>query len=505
MSVVTARMFGAASVLVVSSTGTWADITAQDVWSDWKAYTGGMGYEISASESYSGGVLTISDLVMRLDAPEGEATVGLRFDTMSMVENGDGSVNVNMPESFPVDFELRDDGEEIAGRIQFTQTAPSMHVSGTTSDMRYVYKTSRMGMELRDLTVDGEAIPSSIARLSAALTDVQTISQMQTGALRSYDQDVTASSLTYDFAFDDPESDDNGVLRGSAVGLKFAGQGKIPNDVDSSDMQAMLQAGFALDGTFSVESSTGSINGIGDGEPFEIESSSKDATVAIQMDQAHVAYDIKQNAVDLSMTVPDLPLPIFLSMAEIGFKLDMPIQKSDQEQPFAFGLRLGDFTMPDTLWGLFDPAAILPRDPATIFVDVTGKAKVLFDMMDPEAAEAIEDDAPGELNALTINELLISAVGAKLSGTGDFTFDNSDTQSFDGIPAPSGSASLHLAGANALLDRLIQMGIMSDSDAMGARMMMGMLAVPGDAPDTLKSNIEINDQGHIIANGQRIK
>jgi PPE-repeat protein len=192
-------------------------------------------------------------------------------------------------------------------------------------------------------------------------------------------------------------------------------------------------------------------------------------------------------------------------MAEIGFKLDMPIQKSDEEQPFAFGLRLGDFTMPDTLWGLFDPAAILPRDPATIFVDVTGKAKVLFDMMDPEAAETFEDEAPGELNALTINELLISAVGAKLSGTGDFTFDNSDTQSFDGIPAPSGSASLQLAGANALLDRLIQMGIMSDSDAMGARMMMGMLAVPGDAPDTLKSDIEINDQGHITANGQRIK
>ena len=66
-------------------------------------------------------------------------------------------------------------------------------------------------------------------------------------------------------------------------------------------------------------------------------------------------------------------------------------------------------------------------------------------------------------------------------------------------------ANLTLSGANALLDKLIAMGFVSEDDAMGARMMMGMLAVPGDAPDTLNSKIEINEQGHILANGQRIK
>ena len=96
-------------------------------------------------------------------------------------------------------------------------------------------------------------------------------------------------------------------------------------------------------------------------------------------------------------------------------------------------------------------------------------------------------------------------IGAKLMGTGDFTFDNSDTTTFGGMPAPTGVANLELTGANALLDKLIQMGMVSDSDAMGARMMMGMLAVPGDGPDSLKSTIEINDQGHILANGQRLK
>ena len=75
----------------------------------------------------------------------------------------------------------------------------------------------------------------------------------------------------------------------------------------------------------------------------------------------------------------------------------------------------------------------------------------------------------------------------------------------DGLPAPTGSASLKLVGAKGLMDKLISMGLMSDGDAMGARMMMGMLAVPGEGEDTLDSKLEITDDGQILANGQRIK
>ena len=109
------------------------------------------------------------------------------------------------------------------------------------------------------------------------------------------------------------------------------------------------------------------------------------------------------------------------------------------------------------------------------------------------------------LNAVTIQELLVSAAGAKLTGTGDFAFNNDDLTSFDGMPAPSGEANLSLTGANTLMDKLIEMGLMSDDDAMGARMMMGMLAVPGEGEDTLNSKIEISEDGKILANGQRIK
>jgi len=149
---------------------------------------------------------------------------------------------------------------------------------------------------------------------------------------------------------------------------------------------------------------------------------------------------------------------------------------------------------------------ILPRDPATVAIDLAGKVTPSVDLLDPEQIEALDGQTPpGELNALTLNNLTIEAAGAQITGEGDFTFDNTDLQSFDGMPRPEGALSLKLSGANGLIDNLIQMGLVSDQDAMGARMMMSMFAVPGSEPDTLNSTIEVNEQGHVLANGQRIK
>jgi PPE-repeat protein len=123
--------------------------------------------------------------------------------------------------------------------------------------------------------------------------------------------------------------------------------------------------------------------------------------------------------------------------------------------------------------------------------------------MDPEAM-AKAGEVPGELNSLDINNLLVKIVGAQLSGNGGFTFDNTDMVTFNGMPKPTGAVNLNLSGANALIDKLVNMGLLPQEQAMGARMMMGLFTVPqGD--DVLSSKIEINEQGHILANGQRIQ
>lgn len=60
-------------------------------------------------------------------------------------------------------------------------------------------------------------------------------------------------------------------------------------------------------------------------------------------------------------------------------------------------------------------------------------------------------------------------------------------------------------GPNGLIDKLIAMGLLSQQDAMGARMMLGMFTVAGSEPDTMTSTIEVDADGHLLANGQRIR
>jgi hypothetical protein len=102
--------------------------------------------------------------------------------------------------------------------------------------------------------------------------------------------------------------------------------------------------------------------------------------------------------------------------------------------------------------------------------------------------------APESLN---ITELGLKVAGAALAGTGAFTFDNSM-----GIPMPLGEANINVTGANALIDGLIAIGVMTEEDAMGARMMMGMFMVPGANPDELTSKIEAKEGMQILVNGQ---
>jgi hypothetical protein len=57
---------------------------------------------------------------------------------------------------------------------------------------------------------------------------------------------------------------------------------------------------------------------------------------------------------------------------------------------------------------------------------------------------------------------------------------------------------------NGLIDTLSTMGLLPTDQVMGARMMLGLFTVPvGD--DELTSTIEVNAEGHILANGQRLQ
>ena len=494
----------AAVLLTTTAQFAAAEVTAQDVWSDWKDYMTSVGYEVAGNESQSGDTLTITDLSMSITMPGADGRAAFTMNSLAFVGNSDGTVTVNLPSTMPLHISGKDGGEEMDVTVNYTQSGHSMTVSGDPGDINYEYSASQIGITLASFNFEGQAMPPEMARFALTLTNVQTKSHVKTSGVREYSQTMSMDSLTYDAAFDDPDSDDGGTFTGSVVDLTFTGSGVIPPNMNSGDFAAMMKAGFALDGTFEYASGNSNVNAVGDGENFTMVTSSQGGRLGVAMNSQHLAYDLGQKGTSINVTTNQLPFPVSAEMSEIGLKLDMPIGVSDEEQNFALSVKLGDFTTSEMIWGLVDPGKVLPRDPASVIVDLAGKVKVLANFMDP-AVIATLSGPPGEINALTINQLLVSAVGAKLTGTGDFTFNNADLVSFGGVPAPAGVAELQLSGANGVMDKLIQMGLLAEAEAMPARMMMGMLAVPGEGEDSLVSKIEIGEDGSISANGQRIK
>src|SRR6056297_3595941 len=76
-----------------------ADVTAQQVWDDWRAYLSGTGYSVTADESMSGGTLTVTNVAMSMAMPEGAGDMVVTFGEIKFTEAGDGTVTVTIPTS----------------------------------------------------------------------------------------------------------------------------------------------------------------------------------------------------------------------------------------------------------------------------------------------------------------------------------------------------------------------------------------------------------------------
>ena len=499
-----------ALMLAVSVTGSHADVTAADVWADWQDYMASTGYAVTGNEAASGSDLTVTDMVMSVDFEDETGTTKVRIvmDEVMFAGNADGSVTIRLPEASAFDIETAGaEGEDVKITVDYAQAAPQMTATGDPGDVTYDYSADTVTMRLSNLNVDGVILTEEIAKFLVTMNTVGYRTRISAGDVRTLDQSMQASSLEYDIRFTDPAGEGNFALAGSMDGLGFEGDGTLPLETNPEDLNAMLNDGFAFAGTFTTTGGQYDLNFKGPDGSGTINSTSTGAKLDLAMDPSGIAYAVEQAGLAVNMLLTELPLPISFSAATTAVDMRIPVQKSTEEQDFGMVVTLRDFAMSDMIWSIFDPAAQLPRDPATIVVDLTGKAKVLFDILDPAQAAILEqaDAAPGELNALTLNTLEVDAVGAKLTGSGDFTFDNSDLVTFDGMPRPQGALDLTLVGGNALIDKLNAMGLLPEEQAMGARMMLGLFAVPGGAEDTLTSKIEVNEAGHVLANGQRLR
>ncbi|MAC79595.1 MAG: DUF2125 domain-containing protein [Rhodobacteraceae bacterium] len=497
--------------------GAAADITAEDAWGAMRDLLAGSGYAVDGSETRDGDTLVVSDLVFTMtttpatdaDPAIDAGTTTVDFGTLRFTEAGDGTVRVQMPEVIPITstFDDPDTNMPVTANIAVTQTGADMIMSGTPDNIRQSFSATAVDIALTSFDAPEAMLPPDAVHFSVNLADISSSATVGQGEPRPMEMSAKARTATFDMAFDVPD-EGKGAATGQMNALAFTGTGALPTGNTGGDLYAMLEGGYAVNGSFTYDSGTLSLSGEEEGQSFSVESRSAAGQLDMAIDGDSLTYDVSQADTTVTAMLAELPFPLSLQAAAMKAGITLPISKGDDAQDFKMLVNLQDFVMSDMIWTMIDPQSILPRDPATLLVDLAGKARVFTDLLDPNLATRLEQTGkmPGQLEALDINALKLDLVGAQLTGTGAFTFDNTDVDGLgSGMPRPVGELDLQLSGGNALLDKLSQMGMIGPDEAGGARMMMGLLAEPGDGPDTLKSKLEINAEGHIIANGQRIQ
>lgn len=491
------------AALLLGTTAASADVTPQQVWESWLAQMEPFGYEITATETQQGNDLKISDLVMNIDIPEEDATAEMAMPGFTFVDKGDGTVALEMPANYPMVIKFADEYDSGEVKINYNTVGLSMVASGEPGAINYAYSAASVEMSLDGIVAEGEAI--DLGDISMSLINAQGNSLISGEELVNSDQDFSADQLVMNVDVQDPEGSGEGAkLNLTFSDVNFESISAFPLAMDPENFGKAMADGLAFDFGFAHDGLEAAFDTNIDGERMSGTQSAASGNFGFAFDSA--GFSLVQNAYDtsVSMQVPEVPFPVSYELGETAIQLDVPLAQSEEEQDFKLAVTIGELAVPDMLWSIADPTGQLPRDPATVSFDVTGTVKILANIFDPEAMMMM-DGEPGELHSVSINDIHVSMVGAELNGSGAFTFDNSDLQSFDGLPRPEGSVELYLTGANALMDKAVAMGMASEEDVMGARMMMGMFTVPGEGEDSLQSTIEVNAEGHVMANGMRLK
>lgn len=490
----------AALIVLFSANIASARVSPEDVWQNWQKLMASVGQALLAdSLTREGDTLVAKGVKTTLDAGDGAVLTGA-LDEMRLRDLGDGTVEITTSDLYTLHLDAPGtNGEPEELNVQFVQPGMRAVVSGAPGDMNYAYDIPNATVKMQALS---QGVASGDARLEmTGVTGSYSIADKEgkTTARSSTEVQTLAYAIT---AVEEGETVD---LTGNLAGLKVSGGGTVLGAEEMEDMAKALAAGAGFDASISFGAGSGEMMVSGSGLPTRLTATIEAGALEFGLSGETLQYRSSGTGVSVMATGGDLPVPeLNFGYDEAAMSLSIPVAASDVPEEFDWSVRLVNLAVSNELWDMFDPTAALPRGPASMIVESTGKLLLLADLFDEDAMDEMSEGETAELHALTVSDLQVRFAGAEVLGKGDLTFDNADTVTFDGVPAPTGKIELKLTGANGLMDKLVAMGLVPPDEAMGFRMMLAMLAKPGEGQDVLNSTLEFRDKG-FFANGQRLQ
>lgn len=479
-----------------------ADVSAADVWANQQAYVGAFGLRLTGT--LEGDTLTAPKAVAIF--PMGLGSFELTGDDIEMRDAGDGTVSISYPSPYGIDFSgFVEDGGTFSGRLLMTHSGYDIAASGEPGDVTYETTGTDLRLEMQEFTLSGD--------MNMDLSGIISVDQF-TSSNRVTEGDMltlASNSETGTTQIQVIVTDaDAGVISTSEQTVQPTStslQAAMPTGgIDLFNLSAALRDGLSIDLSTEGEGTSSEDVTMMDGDLFSRQITNIGSqTSRIMLDASGLSLSGTGNDMAFEIEQPFMmPMPISFAMADVNMDIKLPLNASDDAQSFRVLMGLEGITLDEELWALFDPMGSFDRGPADFVLDVSGEGTLGIDLLDFEALEDVEGVPPIEVSSVSLDTLRLTAVGAEATAEGAATFDWTDFTTIPGIARPEGQVTINATGVNALLDTLIEMGFVGPDDAMGARMMMGIFA-EAVGEDAIRSVLEINAEGQVFANGQRLQ
>ena len=494
-----------ALALILGAGAALADLSPADVWANIERSLADSGTLVEIGNRDESTDRLVLDNVTLSAPPEAEGSFVMTMPRMILEDAGGGQVRSTIEGDMTMTGRFADPSGEEGGMDLILQMPGNQTLSsGSVEDMRHVSTVPELRLTGTTTDLDGQ---TPLVLTMTGLEGSQAIRLRETGG-NEQDFTFTAESTELTFAAAQPEGADvpaqNVDARLRIESLDMTGTGFTPGDGTSmdADPSAALRAGMLADVSFTTGAITGSFASDGTnafGEPEQGSGSFAAAGSELTVKLSAEGLEIGGSGTGMSVSTEDPAMGMTMSydIAEAAMRIAMPLLASDQPQPFALRYVLDQMTLDDSLWAMFDPEGQMPRDPASLNIDVDGKLMLTADLMDSD--QQMADTPPLMPLSLNVNRIAVAAVGATAEVSGALTFGDDPTM-------PDGRMTGDVTGVNTLLDTLVAMGVVPQDQVMGARMMMAMFARPVDGDQNrLRTEMEFRQDGSIFANGQQVK
>lgn len=490
----------AAVAALIAASAAHAELSADRVWEAWQTYSEAAGQTLEAgSLTRDGKLLTATDV--KVSSVAADAAASMAIPQIQFQEQSDGTVVVTMTDSYALSLGIED-----APGMSMDISHPGLRivVSETATGLDHAMTAPEFALSLASVEGMGDDMPA-IAATMVGVSGRYDIPNDPGGPVSS-DFDIAAINLSVEV----DEMFTSTALDYAVTGVTMRATGAGLNLMDpEGDPAEALRGGFAVDLNLGYDTQRYNMVVEEFGDRTEISGSALGGESRFAMSSDGLIVSTSSRSTEITMAGGEIPFPeLTITAQQLAFGVAVPVTGGEAAQDFSLLFRLVDAAVPEDVWSMLDPMGQIARTPATAIIDLGGKLVLAADLLSEDTAMMAMMFGPmglGELQALDIRDLQLKIGGAELSGSGGFTFDNTDLETFDGLPRPTGTLDLALRGGNALLDTLVGMGLVPEEQAMGARMMLALFARPGEGPDELLSTLEVREDGGVYANGMRLQ